>query len=354
MGLWNTISELPVEIESYELEGLEREVSSDFTRMSTLIHLHGGGQTGSGEDVTYDALDHVALQDAGPTLELSGRRTLGELCAMLGDLNLFPSEPERPVSRRYRRWAFESAALDLALLQDGRSFAELIDREPRPVRYVVSLRLGDPPAFEPVGRRLERYPDLQFKLDPTNDWDGPLIERMAATGSVVTLDLKGHYKGTIVDVETDPELYRQLVEAFPDAWIEDPDVNEQTRPILEPHADRVTWDAPVHEVADIVNAPWKPRMINIKPSRAGTLQTLIETYEHCEAHGIAIYGGGQFELGVGRGHIQYLASLFHPDTPNDVSPAGFHTADVPPGLPVSPLEPSVAPTGFRWTGDAGG
>jgi hypothetical protein len=34
-----------------------------------------------------------------------------------------------------------------------------------------------------------------------------------------------------------------------------------------------------------------------------------------------MYGGGFGELGVGRHQIQYLASLFHPDTPNDVAPS---------------------------------
>jgi hypothetical protein len=61
-----------------------------------------------------------------------------------------------------------------------------------------------------------------------------------------------------------------------------------------------------------------------------------------------MYGGGQFELGPGRGHIQYLASLFHPDTPNDVAPGGYNGADPPPGLPDSPLAPMEHDTGFRW------
>ena len=54
-----------------------------------------------------------------------------------------------------------------------------------------------------------------------------------ATGAVDSLDLKGQYKGTPVDVETDPELYRMVIEAFPNAWLEDPDVTDETRPILE-------------------------------------------------------------------------------------------------------------------------
>ena len=75
---------------------------------------------------------------------------------------------------------------------------------------------------------------------------------------------------------------------------------------------------------------------------------LFATYAYCEERGIGMYGGGQFELGPGRGQIQLLASLYHPDTPNDVSPSGFHVADPPPGLPESPLPPQAHERGFRW------
>jgi hypothetical protein len=61
-----------------------------------------------------------------------------------------------------------------------------------------------------------------------------------------------------------------------------------------------------------------------------------------------MYGGGQFELGPGRGQIQYLASLFHPDGPNDTAPGGFNAPEPPPGLPTSPLAPACHDTGFRW------
>ena len=61
---------------------------------------------------------------------------------------------------------------------------------------------------------------------------------------------------------------------------------------------------------------------------------------------LGAYGGGQFELGVGRGHIQYLAALFHPDTPNDVAPGGFNLPDPTPGLPSSPLKIVPRETGF--------
>ena len=354
MGTHDRIAPLPLKIESYELEGLSYSMpGADFERLTTVIRLRGGGQVGIGEDVTYDALDHVALQDAGPTEKLAGEHTMGGFSELLDGLDLFPSPPERDVSRNYRRWAFESAALDLALRQAGTTLHELLGREPRPVTFVVSMRLTPPGSeerstIEPVTKRLEVYPTLRFKLDPTNDWTDELIAQLVATGAIDSLDLKGQYKGTPVDVDTDPELYRKLIEAFPDAWLEDPDVNEETRPILEPVADRITWDAIIHSVAEIEDLEWQPRMVNIKPSRFGPLRELFAGYDHCEANGIGAYGGGQWELGPGRGQIQYLASLFHPDTPNDVAPSGYNTAGTEPGLQPSPLDPAPSEIGFRW------
>src|SRR5205085_8831109 len=95
------------------------QVSSAFERLTTVVHLHGGGVEGVGEDVVYDGEDQVALQDAGPTLPLAGSYTLGEFCELIESLDLFPGEPKRDVSRRYRRWTFDIAALDLALQQAG-------------------------------------------------------------------------------------------------------------------------------------------------------------------------------------------------------------------------------------------
>jgi hypothetical protein len=72
---------------------------------------------------------------------------------------------------------------------------------------------------------------------------------------------------------------------------------------------------------------------------------LLECIEHCKASGIQMYGGGQFELGVGRRHIQVLASIFYPDNPNDVAPSKYNAGGPRPGLPQSPL-PSPEAVGF--------
>jgi hypothetical protein len=118
--------------------------------------------------------------------------------------------------------------------------------------------------------------------------------------------------------------------------------------VLAPHRERFSWDATIHSIADIEALPYPPRMVNIKPSRLGGLRNLLDAYDYCAERGIGNYGGGQFELGVGRGQNQYLASMFHADAPNDVAPTGFNLPSPAPGLPSSPLPPTPSATGFRW------
>ncbi|HXE44899.1 MAG TPA: hypothetical protein VN635_06850 [Conexibacter sp.] len=355
MGTFDLLAGLPLVVESYALEALVMDVSSGFRRQTTVIHLQGGGTEGVGEDVVYDGADHDNLQSAGAYLDLAsgGETTLGDFCARIDALDLFPVEPVRgEVSRLYRRWAFHSAALDLALSQAGTSLHAAVGRTPQPVTFVNSRRLPEVDGVASVDeleRLLERYPTLRFKLDPTPAWDDALVAALRATGAVDSADFKGLYRGTVVDNPADPVLYRRVAEGFPDAWLEDPDLSAPgIDEVLLPHRDRITWDAPIHAIADIEALPFAPQMVNIKPSRFGGLERLCAGYDYCAAHGIGAYGGGQFELGPGRGQAQYLASLFHPDTPNDLAPGGYNLPAPPDGLPASPLEPRPSATGFRW------
>ena len=108
----------------------------------------------------------------------------------------------------YRRWAFESAALDLALRQAGRSLGAALGLPYRPVRFVVSTRLDITPW-------LAVAPDLEFKLDPTAEWDEQAMARIAATGRVRALDFKSFYEGTPVDNPPDPVLYARRRQGLP-------------------------------------------------------------------------------------------------------------------------------------------
>jgi L-alanine-DL-glutamate epimerase-like enolase superfamily enzyme len=298
--------------------------------VTTTIVLHGAGETGRGEDVVYQPEAH----DGYPSgLPLAGASTLAGFSSRLDPLPFFPAEPEFPASLDYRRWAFESAALDLALRQRGLSLGEALGRAYRPVRFVVSTRAE-------IWGWHGLYPELEYKLDPTSDWDEAVVERLAATGRVRVLDLKGQYHGTVVDQEPDPRLYRLVVEAFPDAIVEDPALTDETRAALSGADSRLSWDAPVHSVADVERLG--SSFVNIKPSRFGTVERLLDTIDHCERHGIVMYGGGQAENGVGRRHVQVLASLFYAESPNDVAPRDYILGEARPGLPESPLPPPEA------------
>ena len=346
MSLYDAIRELPLAIEGYDLDGRAMAISSDFTRKTTVIRLFGHGEEGLGEDVTYDAPEQDAQLQRGPVLSLAGEWTIDSFSRHLESQPTFERPPEREVYISYRRWGFESAALDLALRQAGKTLAQAVEQDLRPLTFVSSMRLGDPPTTKVLRGWLELYPWLRFKLDATSEWGDDLVEELRELGCVDSIDFKGQYHGTVVDQPPDAELYRRVVDGFPNAWLEDPAVNDETRPILEPHADRITWDAIIHSVEDIESLPWRPRTVNVKPSRFGSLTALFAGYEYCLERGIGAYGGGQFELGPGRGQIQYLAALFHPDTPNDVAPGGFNSPEPLRDLPTSPLHIEPRQTGF--------
>jgi len=325
MSLWAEVAGLDVRVDDYALRRRESQTPSDWTRVTTTVVLHGDGTTGEGEDVTYEA----AMHDAVPgELMLAGTWTLDDLSRRL--------DGEDSLAEGYRRWAFESAALDLALQQNELGLGEALGREERPVRFVVSTRAAPE-------RWLEFEPGLEFKLDAEMDWDRALLRRLRELERVRVVDLKAYYRGTSVDLAPDPELYRAVVEELPDAIIEDPWLEDGLLETLAGAEDRLSFDAPIHSLDDLDGLPVEPRWLNIKPSRFGTTRGLLDTIEACEERGIRMYGGGQYELGPGRPQIQRLASVFYPDGPNDVAPSAYNEGEPREGLPQSPLPPREGP-----------
>ena len=334
--LFERLAALPLEVEGYSGERL-----TGGERITLLLKLRGRGEEGYGEDVLQmpsEGMD-FPLPDGLP---LAGSWTLGSFLDALPALNLWAAEPPAEwgdFGLRLRRWVFESAALDLALRQAGRSVADLVGRTPRPLTFVNSFGLGDPPTLDVFRRRVALYPSVGFKLDASHLWTPELVRELAGTGLVRTVDFKGRY-GMEVKGDFAP-VYDAVVELLPEALIEDPHEDVTGLP-----AERVSLDAPIRSVADI----GATRTINVKPSRIGSLRALLEIYEHCEANGIAMYGGGMGELGPARGQIQLLAALFHPDGPNDVAPPRFNLPEPVEGLPASPLDVGAPPPGFRRGG----
>ncbi len=276
--------DLPVTIEHRTVTHLTRS-----GRTTAIVHLEGLGEHGYGEEVTFQAAD---LLPAGPR---TSWRYAGAFDGFA--LELFERAPEYDVVRHYRRWAFEAAALDLALRQAGLRFDEVVGRAPSPVNFVVSSGF-------PAGARL--------KIDAAQLRPGLPVD---------VIDFKGLGDRTAVE---------RALELYPHALLEDP-------PVVVPGA-RVSWDIRITSADEIHRLPEKPAAINVKPARLGGVAALFSLYDLCAAEGIAMYGGGQHELGPGRAQIQLLASLFHPHAPNDVAPAGYNEPDPPAGLPASPLE----------------
>jgi hypothetical protein len=348
-SLWPRLADLPLVVEACEYERLHAVLAHEFERVTTHVRLVGAGADGLGEDVSVHVEDGSSLHETRPALPLDGEWTLAGFCEHLATLELWPEPPEWDVAVRFRRWAFESAALDLALRQSGHSLHDVLGLEPQPVRFVNSLGLGTEPSIEPVRRRLVRSPGVRFKLDAEATWSPALVDEVAATGAVDTIDFKGHYGLEVKDPDALGGLYDRVLAAFPDSYLEDPHDLPEIAQRLGDHLERVSYDAPIRTADDIGATPLTACVVNVKPSRIGSLRELLEVYARCAREQRPMYGGGMGELGVGRGQIELLAALFHPDAPNDVAPSAYNQDEPTGSLPASPLTPRPEATGFRWT-----
>lgn len=347
MTLYDRIADLPLTISASDRTSRRREMAGETTRVTSTFVLLAEDEFGAGEDVTHEAVDHEALPEP-LAFGFAGEYTFDEFSQSLESVDLFPTKPpEREISRKYRRWAVESAALDLALKQNDTTLASRFGRERSPVRFVASTPApdGDPTRVEET---LAVNPACEFALEPTDAWTADTFATLAETDAVRVLDLNGQSEGADDGRAPDPALYRRTFETFPDAVVADPAVSDDVRDLLAANTDRLSWGASIRSVADLRDAPFEPNWCSIAPSRFGTVRSLLETIEYCEDQDISMYGGGQCELCVGRGHIQLLASLFYPDGPNDVAPRAYNKPTVKTDLRSSPLGPPEDPTGMEW------
>ena len=200
------------------------------------------------------------------------------------------------------------------------TLGQAVGRPYAPLRFVVSSNLD-------AALWLELYPGVEMKVDAGAEWGRADFERVAAAGIVRVVDIKGQYGADYPQGERDEAgLVALAAEILPDAIIEDPSTEPDVLPAIAAAADRISFDAPVHAVADLAGLP-PIRHLNVKPSRFGTLERLCACLDHCRREGIAMYAGGQFELGVGRAQIQAIASLFYPNGPNDCAPGGYNAPE---------------------------
>jgi L-alanine-DL-glutamate epimerase-like enolase superfamily enzyme len=303
--LVSRLAELPLTVEEVAVTQLRRRLADGSERRTAVIQLKGIGVEGIGEEVTFQPDDLLADSSASwrlvCALPWAGASALGELWELLDRADLFARPPQFEVVRRYRRWAIEAAALDLALSLAGLTLPDALGSTSRALRFVAS----------PPLRSLRALPaGVQLKIDAA---------QLESDLPVEIVDFKRRGDAAVV------ERVRGL---YPGVLLEDP-------PVV-PEGARVSWDVDVHSVADLDRLP-QPAAVNVKPARIGSIPELLELYATCAARGIETYGGGQSELGPGRAQAQLLASIFHPDGPNDLAPSAYNDAVQMGPLPPSPL-----------------
>lgn len=344
-NLYTKLHRLPVTVEDITFEGKRIEMGTRaFER--TIVSIQGEGYTGFGEDTTPSIEAHDRLRNEHFPLA-TGEHTVGTF-AIIDDTELHVADhtPQRG-DLNHLQWAIESTVLDLALKQSGQTLGGSLERKYEPVNFVVSPSFGDLLTIRPIHRLQEAVPSLGFKIDVPEDPNEAFLSELAATDSIRVLDLKGQY-GPDIGAPADPELYRRLFETFPGVTVEDPAVTDVTRGVLENYTDRISWDAPITDIESVQKLPWKPVIINIKPCRFGTLESLCRFLGYALKNDIDLYGGGMFELDVGRAHNQALASLFYPDGTSDIAPSAYHRFEADQSLPSSPLTPPEEPSGIGW------
>ena len=277
---------------------------------------------------------------------LAGSYSLGELCGRVGGLDLFPDLPYATFEA-LRRWAFEPPRSTSRCAGASRSVA--VSRDPRPVD-VRRLHAARAPAGPRAGSRCSIATGPRFKLDPTNTGANDLMASSSRPARSTRLT-QGPLPGTPVDEQTDPVLYRGVrPRRFPK-----PGSRIPTSPTRPPPSWSPTVTASPgtrRSIRSPTSRPSRsPKMVNIKPSRFGALRASVRGLRLLRARGHRRLRRRAMGARLGRGHIQYLASLFHPDTPNDMAPTGT-TSPTRRGPPDHPARSRAAETGFRWADDA--
>jgi hypothetical protein len=175
---------------------------------------------------------------------------------------------------------------------------------------------------------------------------------------VASIDFKGLYTGDWADNDYPATLYRAVADGLPEALLEDAKLSAEVLDALDEAAlGRLAWDYPITRPEDVPGldgssayfSDLRPGAINIKPSRFGSLERLLGTIMRCDDEGIPCYSGGQFELGIGRTHVQSIASLCYPDGPNDCAPVMYHGAKPDAqDVPFGPVRVPDGEIGFGW------
>ena len=345
LATFDAVADLPLEVESFALERLEQAVSprvhASHHRRAPARRRRGGRRRGR----------HVRAPEDHPGRGRAPARR-GRTCSTRSRSWSVGSSCSR-TSRRcgayydYRRWAFESAALDLALRQAGRSLADAVERKAGPVgsscRWASAIRR----AWARVRGWLE--PIQACSSSSTRGArDENLVAELAELGCVESSTSRVSTAARSVDQPPDPRLYRLLVEGFPEAFIEDPALTAETRdPGAASRPRHLGRDHPLgrgHRGAALPAPDDQHQAVAVR-ERCGGCSTRTTTARSRES-GRTAAASSSSALGAARSSTSPRSSI--PTRPTTSRPRDFNLPQPRPGLPTSPLEPALEPTGFRW------
>jgi len=91
---------------------------------------------------------------------------------------------------------------------------------------------------------------VRFKLDAEATWAPELVDEVAATGAVDTIDFKGQYGLEVEDPQALANLYDRAIAAFPTPTWRTRTTAEITQRLGD-HLKRVSYDAPDLRCEDI-------------------------------------------------------------------------------------------------------
>ena len=179
MSTYDAVKDLPLEIESYELEPLEREVARGFTLRRTVgraARRRRGGPRRGGR-----------LRPRR-TAGVSRRAAASCRSRAAHTLDSFSAPPVGP-----------DRVPPLGVRVGGARPRAAAGRARRSARRSAASRSRSASSSRRASRTspgwLELYPELRFKLDPDRDWTDEIVATLAGAGIVDTVDFKGIYRG---------------------------------------------------------------------------------------------------------------------------------------------------------------
>ncbi len=337
------------------LEGLRAQVSSGFERLSTVVHLQGGGIEGVGEDVVYDAR----------IMSPCSRR--GRCCtwrALFAGRVLRADRRARPLPgrARARRGVAAVPPLDVSQRRAGPGAApgrrarctRCLEREARPVTFVVSLRLGEPATLEPIRSRLAVYPTLRFKLDATNSWTSELIDGAGGDRSGRLDRLQGALQGERWSMSSpDPVLYRRGDRRLPRRLAGGSrhrrrrDRRRAGRRARPHHLGRAHPLDRRHRGAAVRAPDGQPQALAHRgPAQAVCHLRLLRRARHRRLRGRPVRARSR-----ARARLSTWPRCFTPTRPTTWPPPASTSPSRVPACPPVPLPRPPSATGFRWGED---